>query len=76
VCIDSFRMSQDTDTYTVPPTYMQVYDQIAWNMLVVVHMDNMDDAHGAWVDMSEHWTNRRLGGPPDPGADPSYELHA
>jgi hypothetical protein len=49
---------------------MQVYDQIAWNMLVLIHMDSKDDAHGAWVDMLEDWTNRQLGGPPDPGADP------
>ena len=48
---------------------MQVYDQIAWNMLALIHMDSKDDAHGAWVDMPEDLTNRKLGGIPDPGGN-------
>jgi hypothetical protein len=55
---------------------MQVYYQIAWNMLVGIHMDSKDDDHGAWVDMPEDWTNRQLGAPPDPGTDPKRNPRA
>jgi hypothetical protein len=63
------KTSEEKDKITIK-FFRKVYDQMAWNILALIHMDSKDHPGsafpGAWVNMPEDWSRPewKMGGPP------------
>ena len=49
--------------------FRKLYDQIAWNILALIHTDSSGHERPPWVNLPADWRAWRLGGPPGAGED-------